>query len=576
MSGELNGAALLPYEPTTLVRLAINAHVDAWEEPSGLSGRRRLASEMGVTESSISTRINATGERLFEYAADLELYGFADHGRIIRLARHLSVGTAMGDVGPRWWSAERDTHRLGRVEEEPSFDSATEAIMAAEAFAAHHQLVLRRPPNDPSNRLHPRDLQACRQLLGQLCTLVAGPYGVSRDAARLTTILLPLAPDVVADFVRRGGPYAQMVRTFDRSDAPGGWNQTVRQTFSNLLANPPNKLVRRSYWLRSLRRFRLADFRSGNSEPPKRDWVAQQLVYAMRAERAYEGSRRWERRAALWCAGELTTTEPDQWEHVRSVALSDDVLAELLPMVDDMRRAALQLPLPQRALFLHTPSTGWPKLSSSPSTNEMLDVSLVKDRQWSQYHDWKWMLPRTRAATVRLLRDTLVGPCNFRQQLALDTLRACGPRTALAASRTVADVYNAEAASSRPHPVVLERCLVVLAKLGGPETIPIIELAVRKPIDDDLLAQALLAAHELAHREPRDSTGLIAWVASQLNSATLDEELAVIGIRSAVVARRAPRSWLDGPFPSTPDVDSMLTWADHTLHDPLLFKRKQI
>ncbi len=124
--------------------------------------------------------------------------------------------------------------------------------------------------------------------------------------------------------------------------------------------------------------------------------------------------------------------------------------------------------------------------------------------------------------------------------------------------------------------MVLERCLVTLAKLGGPETIPIVEQAVRQPADSQLFAQALLAAHELAHREPDHSVGLMAWVASRLTSVDLDEELAVIGIRAAVVARRDPRSWLVGPFPATPDIECMLAWADQTLADPLLFKRRPI
>ena len=564
------------YEPRHLVAHAIAAHLEG--APSrGRTGRQEFAERLDIAESNLVARLNGTADKVFECARDLELHGFAEHGRVVRLARQLGLGREQWDVAPTLWPLLRTSYGLGELNRAPRFASTADVITAAEAFAAHYRVLLRRPPNKHIEKhLQQGDMIACEQLVSQLGVLASGPYGRARECSRLIATLLPLAPDVVAAMVRRGGPAAQLVRTFDASGSASGWNNHIKQTFGELLVRPPEKLVRRSYWMRALRRFRLADFRPGVTEPASRTWVTTQLAIAMRGELAYAGARRWERRAALWMAGELTL-EDESWALVQASASGDPVLADLLPLVDEMRGGLAALPLTQRAHHLFEPVSGWPHFGGCPLTDTMLDPDAARNPKWTMAKHWKWARPSTRVTATHLMRDAVFGPCSVRQRMAIDTLRGAGPCAANAAANSIGAVFEAEVGSPWPNPLVLERCLTILGGLGSSNSVPILQYAVQQTDDAHLFAQAALSAHELAQMRPADAVGLMAFVRRGLNDwiarNPTDEELAVIGIRAAVVARHAPQSWLPALSANSPTVELMLAWAERTLADPLLFER---
>ncbi len=578
MSGERTGGddrAL--HEPDTLVRFAWAAQLDAYRTRSteiGATGRQALANSLGLTEARLSALAAAGGDRLADLVDDMEQRGFAEHGSVTRLVEQVRLRSdAHWDVAPRWWPILRDRYRLGQSDIEPEFASATDVVMAAEAFVSHHRHQLHHPPNIIRRTVAPNDLYACRQLLARLCRLATGPYGVTHDCYRLVARMAPLEPGVIASFVKQGGPRTQMIRAWERSERHTTWNAHLRQEFATLLATPPDRIFRRIYWLRGLRRLRLADLRSDEAHTAERRWVNTQLEFAMRGERGYIGALPTERRYALWVAAEVTADDR-VWQRMVAVAETDDLLAELLPVTKALRDHLALVPLYQRDGFWFTPEPDWPVLTSEPRVAEMLDTTFAGSRSWSQYPSWRWARRTTRWMAARLLRDAVLAPCAVRQRSAAETLVAGGPECRQAATRTVAAVLEAERASAHPHPVIVHRCLVVLGMMRHAEAIPAVEAVLQTATgpdgDDRVLAQALGAAAELAAAWPDASTGMVAWACRRARDHADDEETVLAAIPAMVAFRRDPAVELEGVLPDTPAVRASLDWAADVLSDPLL------
>ncbi|MEZ5216377.1 MAG: hypothetical protein R2715_07260 [Ilumatobacteraceae bacterium] len=565
------------HEPDTLVRFAWAAQLDAYRTRpggTGRTGRQELARALSISEPRLSALAAQGGDRLASLVDELEQRGFAEHGSVSRLAEALQLRAEhRWSVSPRWWPILRDQHRLGRSETTPRFATPFEVVLVAEAFSAFHAHLLHDPPNIVRSELSDADQLACRQLLASLCRLGSGPYGVAHDALRLVARLAPLEPDVVAEYVRLGGPRSQLIRAWERSERTTRWNSNVRQEFASLLATPPPLIFRRVFWIRGLRRLRLSDNKSGDLGHSPRNWVTKQLRFAVFGERGYRGARATDRRFALWVAAEVTLDEL-QWSSLATDVADDPVLASLLPLAQELRAYLADQPLARRDAFWFTPRSGWPVLTTHAPTAEVLDVSLAKTTAWSQYGRWRWARRATRWMAALLIRDGVLAPCAVRQRSAAEALFAGGPESRRSASGTIADLLAAELSAPVPHPVIVQRCLVLLGMLRCREGIQPVEDFLRAPLVDEVdgrghIAQALTTAGALANAHPEDSVGLVAWAVRRAADHADDEDVALAAIHALVGCGKDPAVELAGRLVDTPTVESSLSWAAEVFGDEL-------
>lgn len=565
------------HRPDSLVRFAWAAQLDAYRgrvEGARVTGRQALARSLALTEARLSALAAAGGDRLAVLVDEMEQRGFAEQGSVSRLVEQVRLRSDERlDVSPRWWPILRDRFTLGVEQRPPTFVAPSDAILAAEAFISHHRHLLRDPPNEARRQLPEESLLVGRQLLETLCRLATGPYGVTHDAIRIVARLAPLEPDVVAAYVAMGGPRTQLIRALERSERQTTWNAHIRQEFATLLATPPSRIYRRGYWLRALRRLRLADLRSDEPHQAHRRWVDNQLMIAMRGEKGYAGAGPVERRYALWVAAEVTIDD-HAWQQVVALAEHDELLAGLLPVAKALRDHLSALPRHQRDGFWFTPAGDWPSLTNETRVAMLLDTTFASSRSWVHHDTWRWARRATRSMAARLIRDAVLAPCVVRQRSAAEALFAGGPECRRSATHTIAAVLEAERAGTSPHPVIVHRCLVLLGMLRHPDAIPTLDAIVQAALSDDsddvhLAIQAVGAAGELASGCYDRSTGLMAWTARLARERSADEDMALVAIPAMVSMRLDPLRELGAVLPATPAVSASLSWAREVLDDPL-------
>lgn len=570
------------HAPDFVVRFAIESHLDAQTQAQrgagDRTGRQLLGDALGLDSRGTSVLLSTNSRlKLWEASKALEVSRLAPLRSVTRLALQVRLPPAQGglpsgyptpywSIGESWWPSIRDASHLGD-DDAPRFRSAADVVLAAEAFGSHYAHLVQQPPNNPlGGALAPREMEACSQLLAKLCWLGSGPFGVAHDALRLVAALAPLNPEIVVDSVGLGGPRSQMVRALDRSLRHSQGNAHIRHAVNDLLASPPEKIFRRVYWLRALRGVRLHDFQNGDGDRPLRNWVYEQLRFAVRGELGYRGARLTDRRYALWCLAELEADEAD-WQRDRLIATEDDGLSDLLPLCEELRQHIARTGV--RDAFLFTPPRGWPVIACSKTVAERLDATFTDSSRWSQAETWRWMRPQTRSSAIRYLRDALLAPCAVRQRAATDVLRSCSALTQESASITVGEILQEEWASTAPSSALIERCLVVLGTLHRRRSIRLVEDVVQTASTDEILGQAISVAGDLAHANPADSVGLMAWTQARAAKSS-DEEVAIAAIHAAVAYRQEPRGYVGERAADRNAVQLMLRWADEVLVDPLL------
>ncbi|MEZ5260088.1 MAG: hypothetical protein R2705_25320 [Ilumatobacteraceae bacterium] len=155
-----------PYSPRSLVQFAINAHLDGrWSD--GRTRRQAFAGVLGITEPGLVARLSGNDDKLLETIRDLELHGFAEPQRVMRLARQRALSGQTWDVSPGLWPLVRNSHRLGLDGVEPALNvlcpmswwpPSVRVDPPGDARAAVHRVG--------PQRLEPRDhLRACEQLI---------------------------------------------------------------------------------------------------------------------------------------------------------------------------------------------------------------------------------------------------------------------------------------------------------------------------------------------------------------------------------------------------------------------------
>ena len=123
------------------------------------------------------------GAPLIQLATSMESFGFANHASVTRLIEQLRLHPdPPWAVTPRWWPMLRDSLDLGGPDA-PAFRSATDVLLAAEAFGSRYRQLLERPPNSAFQFMPERDRRAADQVMDALSELATGPFGVAADAA---------------------------------------------------------------------------------------------------------------------------------------------------------------------------------------------------------------------------------------------------------------------------------------------------------------------------------------------------------------------------------------------------------
>jgi hypothetical protein len=550
------------------VRFAVEAHLEAYRtrEKSGITGRMALMRELRIAESTLSDYLTKA-EYLPHTVQDVERLGFAPAGSVTRLAER--VGLTEGPrwtVAASWWPRLRHEYRLGTDSWARDMNPPT-VLLAAEAFGAHYQHLLERPPNPAAT--HSPDgphLAAARQLLGELCWLASGPFGVAHEAQRLISLLAPLSPEDVTRAIARNVVTTQVIRALDRSlrKAPG--NSNLTQVYADLLARPPDKIYRRTNWIRALRQLKL---QTTGGTGPSRKWIIDQLVFALKGERAYNGARATDRRYAFWCLAELTS-DGALWSEVLQHAAEDDEVAGLLAEAEGLRAYVGRTP-PRRNAFGYAPPTHWSATYLRDGLDDLLHPDAVRANRWAGKPWWDWAASsrtRFKERAIALLRDALFNPDVIRQRSAIDTFRAAGPEVTESVSRTLVEVLRVLDVTSAFPQFVRERSLAYLGMLGSSTALPAVESALRVSADATVV-QAIATAGDLAHLHPRDSVGLQAWVWEKVVEKATDEDVVLAGIVASVASRRDPKTTLAGALTQpTEAVSSALAWAEEVLEDP--------
>ncbi len=562
------------HDPASVVRFAIESHLQAHKLRSGdgSSGRRVVQQALSIGDSAMTERLQSR-DRLPHVAAVVEELGLAPHGLVTRLVGQVGLaGRPAWTVGPSWWPKLRNVHSLG-TESSPNFSSPVQVLLAAEAFAAHHVRLLAHPPNSTPRAQDESYKIACNQLLSQLCWLASGPFGVAHEAQRLISHLAPLAQEVVTDFIRGGVVTTQVIRALDRSLRQATWNSRMRQEYYNLLATPPARIYRRTNWLRALRRLQVTDFRNSESfaKPPKsRAWLGNQLLIAMKSERAYSGARATDRRYAFWCLAELTLNDSELWEETRRTAEADLEVAPLLERAGELRRYLGQVPVSSRDAFDFYPTIEWSTEYLGTGLHKMLRSDGVTSNRWPFKQIWSWSRAPLRDKAIALLPDALFNPDVIRQRSAIDAFRAAGAEVRESISQTIVGVMSLLDELDNSPAFLRERCLAFLGMLGSASAVPAVERALRSN-RVETLAQAVSTAGDLAHLHPEESYGLMGWTLAEVSKHADDEDVMLAAVQAVVARGWDPRARLEGVLREPSEViSSALMWADRVLADPLL------
>lgn len=564
------------HQPAANVRFAIDAHIQVhrMRTNSGAAPREPLKAEYGIKDSAFSDRIRKPSE-LGGMAQDVERLGFAEAGTVTRLARQMNLLKDQWTVDASWWPRLRDQYGVGTEAWAPTTVNPPTVLVVAEAFGAYHQHLLQRPPNpgavhSPSGR----HVLAARQLLEELCWLATGPFGVAHDAHRLISLLAPLSPATVIDFISEGVVTTQVIRALDRSLRTATWNSNAKQLYLDLLSQRPEeerKIYRRTNWIRALRRARLV---SRGSNEQERAWVLKGLHKAMLGEGSYGGARATDRRYAFWCLAELTRDGP-LWARVLQDAAADDEVRGLLDYVDGLRAYVGPGPV-RRDAFGFTPQDDWSGPYLRHGLRELLHHDAVRDRGYVGKAWWAWASsarPSLRVRAVARLRDALFNPDVIRQRTAIDVFRAAGPEVAESVSRTLVAVLEVIDDQGKFPQFVRERCLTYLGMMGRRSALRPVQDAL-EVTKDATLVQAIATAGDLAYRHPAESPGLQGWVRQKVLDNAADEDVVLAGIVATVASGKHPRVELrDALDRRTEAVESALAWADRVRADPRATRR---
>ena len=550
------------YRQTAVVGLALTAHLDAFVGTSKQTGRQALQVAMGLDNPARVTELlkpEAAPERLLELAVVTERIGLVPHGEVTGIARQIRLTPfPMPTVSGVWWPRLRDAKGLAHGSDE--LRSVIDVLVCAESFCDYYQELIAKPPNSLRDAVSQVDLKSLDALLRALCRFAVGPYGAAQEAHHLVSRMATLAPAIVAEEVGRNAVSTQLIRSLDSAIRHYHVNANLWRRFSDVLANPPDLLASKIYWLRGLRRLLITD-RTRRAERDTRRWAMEQLKIALRGEGAYEDSGATDRRFALWCLAELVEND-GEWAHVETYAARDSTTADLIPTCRSFRRS----PRTGYDGFAYTPESGWERPRSMV---EVLDVARSKTNAWSARATWL-IRPTTRSRLVGYLADALLAPSAIRQRAATDLLRGSGSKVRTAVSATVSDLIERERVAAEPRVHVLERCFRVLGSMGQESSIEVVERLLRDTdLDPSVLTAAISASGDLAYRHARRSIGMMAWVNDAMTRSS-SRTRAIVGIRAATAFGRDPNQFYAViPAAEDPSVLRCLAWARSVLDDPL-------
>lgn len=556
------------HAPTTVVRFAIESNLDAYAsrvEGRTVRGRQELARALSLGAPGLTERLKSRAG-LAKLAREVEDLGFAERGTVSRLAGQVALlRTDVWSIGGSWWPTLRDGYRLHDV---PNFDRAFEVLLAAEAFAAAHPLLLQKPPNKPdsSNQITEQNLSACRVLIEQLCWLASGPFGVAYDSQRLIAYLAPVSPETVTNFIRSGVITTQVIRALDRSLRLCTWNSVMREQYTDLLASPPPKIYRRTNWMRALRRLRLLDFVDTNRpEVPKREWLINKLLFALKGELSYSGARATDRRYAFWCLAELER-DATVWSSVRAIAELDPAVAPLLTASEQLRQTISRVGLARTDAFQFIPPGGWAMLQDNQLWSNLLD-EVGPEGLKSMSELWQWAKPRTKSMAIAMMQEALFNPDVIRQRSSTDALGAAGAEMRDSVSATVGHFLTSLLARRDSPLYLIERSLAVLGMMGRVSSKDVIQASLRQ-LHDECLVQAVASAGDIAYRHPAEAPWLIATVIEVVRQRLQDEDVVIAGIAAMVAVGRAPlRAVPELETLPSQAVQATLQWADKVEFD---------
>ena len=561
-------------EPSSVVRFALEAHLDAYRargDAGRATGRQALAQAMGIGEPRLSELLNSGPENLRKLSLQTEEAGLAPLDSVTRLVRQVQLtGREDSTIHPVWWPRMRVAYSLG-TPGGPVFRNSVEVLMAAESFAAYHARLLERPPEAPQHSLTQSDELSCTQLLSRLCRFASGPYGVAHESHRLISQLAPLAPNVVTDFISSGTVTTQVIQSLDRSLRRATWNDEMKRQYKELLAKPPDKIYRRTNWMRALRRLKLSGNHSQEAEENDSDnWILEQFLLALEGKPPYQHARITDRRYAFWCLAELAP-KGDFWSQAQNIARNSEETKSLLPGAVELREYLHGLPRQQRDAFRFQPSVPWLRPYLRGNLYDLLAEDQVESKKSYRHRaNWAWgARPRTIRQSMELLSVAIFDPDVVRQRAAMDAVRAAGPEVVQSVSNGAIVILDQPEPQELPI-FVIERCLATLGALQQANAIDVVERAVRGA-EGEVLVQAVAAAGDLAHAHPGKSLWLMGSTATAVNQSRMHEDVVLAGISAFVSYRRDPRENLQEALElrSAP-IDTTLRWSDAVLADPLL------
>lgn len=552
------------FRASSVVGIALAAHLDVCRQTPGGTGRQLLQQVMELSSSSRVTDIlkgKEPPERQLEMAYIAEREGLIPHGEVTGLASQLRLAaSARPTVGASWWPRLRDVNGLAKTDGS-GLRSAVDVLICAEAFCDYYKAALNHPRNRSRSTLSGSDSDAFDSLVRKLCDLAIGPYGVDSEAVRLLTRMVVLAPEVIAEEIGSHPVATQLIRVLESSVRHLPPNHSMWQTFSKTLDRPPEILVDKHFWLRGLRRHALVARKRRGDQP--HSWAIEQLRLAMVGERAYVDSTPSERRYALWCLAELVQDE-QTWASMTSEVMDHRDLAGLLPVCVEFRE---RVPQGGASGFAFTPAKGWPMPAAA---KDALDLQSLDTKKWKHRELWKPIRPGTSRRLVNFLMDALCAPSAVRQQAAVDLLVCSGERVRAAATDTLGLVEPSQLDDGSHSGAFLERLHVVRGLLGERASIKALEGVLGEPSASAVEVEACLnAARHLVVRHPSSSAGLVGWVRDVVDRSPTRHRC-VAGVRAYAAHGHKAEALVEAiPLADDHQVGLCQSWALKVIRDPL-------